>query len=156
MIRSMGFRTGGAARQSMRPSEVRARAERMLRAMRLEARELSIVLCDDETIHALNRDYRAKDEPTDVLAFAMNEGEGGSLHPHVIGDVVISLDTAARQARERQRSIEDEVTMLLAHGVLHLLGLDHRDRTEERRMTACTDLLRAAASGASRSRQARS
>lgn len=142
---SVMIRTEGLTKPAMRASDVRARAERMLRAMRLEARELSLVLCDDATIHALNRDYRRKNEPTDVLAFAMSEGEGGHLHPHVLGDVVISLDTAARQAREHARSLEDEVTMLLAHGLLHLLGLDHRDRTEERRMSARTDLLRAAA-----------
>ncbi len=132
----------------MRAADVRARADRMLRAMRLEPCELSIVLCDDATIATLNREYRRKSGPTDVLAFAMHEGEGGffvGMHAHVLGDVVISLETAARQAREHARSLEDEVTMLLAHGVLHLLGLDHRDRTEERRMIACTDLLRSAA-----------
>ncbi len=146
------IRTLGRASEAMRASDVRARAERMLRAMRLSERELSIVLCDDPTIHALNRNYRAKDAPTDVLAFAMNEGESAALNPHVIGDVVISLDTAARQARAQLRSLEDEVTMLLAHGLLHLLGLDHRDRTEERRMTARTDLLRATALSSRRTR----
>ena len=135
--------TEGLARPAMCAADVRARAERMLAAMRLADRELSILLCDDATIHALNRDYRKKDKPTDVLAFAMMEGEGGGHAPGVLGDVVISLDTAARQARAFSRSLEDEVTMLLAHGLLHLLGLDHRDRTEERRMTARTDLLRA-------------
>jgi probable rRNA maturation factor len=124
---------------------VRASAERMLRALRLEDRELSIALSDDREMRELNREWRGKDRPTDVLAFAMREGDASELHPHVIGDVVISLDTAARQAREARRALEDEVAMLLAHGVLHLLGLDHRDRTEERRMTARTDLLRAAA-----------
>lgn len=134
---------------------VRAWAERMLAAMRLEERELSILLCDDPIIHALNRDYRHKDAPTDVLAFAMSEAEVPSMHEHVLGDVVISLDTAARQARAHARSLEDEATMLLAHGLLHLLGLDHRDRREERRMTARTDLLRAAASRGGRSRRDR-
>lgn len=135
---------------------VRARAERMLAAMRLSDREISILLCDDAIIHALNRDYRHKDKPTDVLAFAMSEGEVPSMHEHVLGDVVISLDTAARQARAHARSLEDEATMLLAHGLLHLLGLDHRDRKEERRMTARTDLLRAAANRGGRSRRDRS
>jgi probable rRNA maturation factor len=138
--------TQGLARPAMRPADVRARAERMLRAMRLEDRELSILLCDDATIHALNRTFRRKNKPTDVLAFAMQEGEPGAPGAaFVLGDVAISLDTAGRQAREQARSLEDEVTMLLAHGLLHLLGLDHRDRTEERRMTARTDLLRASA-----------
>lgn len=133
----------GLTRPAVRATDVRGRAERMLAAMRLADRELSILLCDDATIHALNRDYRHKDKPTDVLAFAMMEGAASGHAPGVLGDVVISLDTAARQAREHGRSLSDEVTMLLAHGLLHLLGLDHRDRTEERRMTARTDLLRA-------------
>lgn len=142
------IRVEGLARPPMRGADVRARAERMLRAMRLEQCELSLVLCDDATIAVLNREYRKKNAPTDVLAFAMSEGEGAffeGMHAHVLGDVVISLETAARQAREHARSLEAEVTMLLAHGVLHLLGRDHRDRSEERRMSACTDLLRSAA-----------
>ena len=124
---------------------VRARARRMLAALELEDAELSIVLCDDATIHALNRDHRKKDRPTDVLAFAMREGPYAELAGHMLGDVVISLDTAARQAREKKVRFDREVTMLLAHGLLHLLGHDHRTRTEERRMTARTDALIAAA-----------
>jgi probable rRNA maturation factor len=138
----------GAGRPSMPLSRVRVRAVRMLAALGLAGHELSVVLCDDATIHALNRDYRHKDKPTDVLAFAMREGEGAE-HAHgahgVLGDVVISLDTAARQARAHARTLDAEVTMLLAHGLLHLLGFDHVTRTEERRMTARTDLLCAAA-----------
>ncbi len=137
------------------PSAVRRKAARMLDAMRLGDRELSILLCDDGAIHALNRDYRHKDKPTDVLAFAMREGEYGAMHEHLLGDIVISIDTAARQARERGFSLEREVTTLLAHGLLHLLGFDHRDRSEERRMNALTDLLRAAASARRKRRKDR-
>ena len=126
---------------------VRTWAERMLAALSLPEAELSIVLCDDRTIHALNRDFRKKDKPTDVLAFAVREvlaaGIPRAAVPEgVLGDVVISVATAARQARAARRDVEDEIAMLLAHGLLHLLGLDHRDRTEERRMTARTDALR--------------
>jgi probable rRNA maturation factor len=129
----------------MRPAVVRERAERMLAALRMPEAELSILLCDDATIHELNRDYRKKDRPTDVLAFAMREGEGGDLHPNLLGDVVISIDTARRQAGEHQRTIADEVTYLLAHGLLHLLGYDHRTDAEDRIMRARTDALVAAA-----------
>ncbi len=114
----------------------------MLDALALPSAELSVLLCDDATIHALNRDYRDMDKPTDVLAFAMREGALSALRPEMLGDVVISIDTAARQAASASRSVEDEIAMLLAHGLLHLLGADHRDRTEERRMTARTDALR--------------
>lgn len=135
----------GRPRARLSARIVRRWAERMLCAMRLSDRELSIVLCDDATIHALNRAHRGIDRPTDVLAFAMHEGEHAAIAPQLLGDVVISLETSARQARAHARSIEDETVMLLAHGLLHLLGLDHRDRREERRMVARTDLLRAAA-----------
>ena len=126
-------------------TEVRVAAETMLRTLKLPRAELSILLCDDPTIHALNRDYRKKDRPTDVLAFAMREGQDGHLAGDVLGDVIISLETAKRQAGERGVRTRDEVVMLLAHGVLHLLGWDHRTDAEDRRMRAETDRLVAAA-----------
>ncbi len=116
----------------------------MLRALGLEDRELSVLLCGDDAIRVLNRDYREVDRPTDVLAFPQAEGEGGAA-PAILGDVVISLPTARRQAQKAGRAIVAEVTMLLAHGLLHLLGYDHRDRSEERIMKARTDALIAAA-----------
>lgn len=137
--------TTGLRRRSVAPAEVRRRAERMLAAIQRQEAELSVLLCDDATIHALNREYRGKDQPTDVLAFAMQEGEGPTLHPDLLGDVVISLETARRQAAGKH-SVVREVTFLLAHGLLHLLGYDHRDEDERRVMMALTDGLVAAAS----------
>ncbi len=113
----------------------------MLGTLGLEAHELSIVLASDDVIRALNRDYRRLDAATDVLAFAMREGAAAAVSPLVLGDVVISLHTARRQARSRGVALLDEVTTLLAHGLLHLVGFDHRDAREERRMKARTDLL---------------
>lgn len=136
--------TRGLRRRSVRPPAVRARAERMLEALRRSDAELSVVLCDDETIRALNAEWRGKDRATDVLAFAMQEGEGAPA-AQLLGDVVISIDTARRQAQERQRSVIDEVTFLLAHGLLHLLGYDHQTDEQERVMNARTDALCAAA-----------
>ena len=135
---------------------MRRRAERMLAALRLEDAELSLLLCDDATIHELNRAYRGKDRPTDVLAFAMREGPDapGGEGPELLGDVVISLDTARRQAKDQGRTIIAEVTFLLGHGLLHLLGYDHRTPEEERRMHARTDALCAAAIGRVRSESA--
>jgi probable rRNA maturation factor len=123
---------------------LKRRAECMLQALRLPKAELSILLCDDATIHTLNREHRRKNKPTDVLAFALREGKPvpGS---QALGDVVISLDTAARQAEELGRTLWDEVTWLLAHGLLHLVGYDHRTVAEERRMNARADMLMAAA-----------
>ncbi len=85
--------------------------------------ELSLVFCDDPFIHELNRDYRGKDKPTDVLSFPQ-ELESG-----LLGDLVISLPTCLRQAQERGHSLEVEVEWLFLHGALHLLGYD--DETEE-------------------------
>jgi len=97
--------------------------------------ELSVVLVDDPEMRRLNATYRHIDRATDVLAFAMREGDGSGLHPDVLGDVVISLDTAARQAAERGGTLEDEVRLLLTHGVLHLLGYDHeRSPADARKM----------------------
>jgi len=121
--------------------EVKSAAEVMLRTLKLARAELSVLLCDDATIHALNRDYRRKDKPTDVLAFALREGKDGHLAGETLGDVVISLETAQRQAADRSVATRDEVRMLLAHGLLHLLGWDHRTDAEDRRMRAEVDRL---------------
>jgi probable rRNA maturation factor len=130
------------------PRVVRRRAGKMLQQLSLQGVELSIALVDDRVIRELNRDYRRLDRPTDVLAFAMEEGEAlaePAGAPTQLGDVVISVPSARRQARARRRSVGDEVTMLLAHGLLHLLGHDHRTRREEQRMSRLTAELEAAA-----------
>lgn len=120
---------------------LRRRALLMLQALDLPEAQLSIVLTDDPGIQELNRDYRHKDKPTDVLAFAMREGEASpDCDPdgELLGDVVISLETATRQAMERRRTPLAEVTFLLAHGLLHLVGYDHQNDEEEREMNAAT------------------
>ena len=119
----------------------------MLRALDLAGAELSVLLTGDEEIRELNRDYRDQDKPTDVLAFAMREGEplGAREARELLGDVIISVEFAGSQARRRRRPLEKEVQMLLAHGLLHLVGFDHRTVAETRRMTARTRLLCAAA-----------
>jgi probable rRNA maturation factor len=120
----------------------------MLEALGLPDAELSILLCDDATIRELNRQYRKKDRATDVLAFPMHDGSVPQTTPGLLGDVVISLPTARRQAAERDRPIVHEVTFLLAHGLLHLLGHDHASKREERQMTARTEALMAAVEAA--------
>ena len=100
--------------------------------------ELSIVLVDDAGIQLLNRDYLQRDKPTNVISFSMREGEGGALHPDLLGDVVISTETAERDAAEANVSFDSELLFLLLHGVLHLCGFDHERGTAEevRRMEA--------------------
>lgn len=130
------LRSRGLRQRSVRHRELAWRAEAMLRALELHDAELSILLCDDATIQALNRRYRNRNQPTDVLAFAMQEGPGPSFEPGLLGDVVISLPTARRQAADHDRPIVDEVTSLLAHGLLHLVGHDHQNDTQEATMNA--------------------
>jgi probable rRNA maturation factor len=95
------------------------------------ASELSILLVDDEEMQHLNREYLSRDRPTNVLAFAMHEGENTHLHPAVLGDVVVSTETAQREALQRGVTLEEEMALLLVHGILHLLGYDHEDSPEE-------------------------
>ena len=115
----------------------------MLRALELPDAELSVLLTDDAGIHALNREHRNKDRPTDVLAFPMDESVPDPAG--ILGDVVISMDTAARQATGRHRELAVEVRFLLAHGLLHLIGYDHGSPAEKREMVTMTRrLVRAA------------
>jgi len=123
------------------PSLVRREADAMLVELELAHAELSVLLTNDAEIHALNLQHREKDKPTDVLSFPLDEGggaDGAVSGTRVLGDVVISLDTAARQARGRKRELLPEVRFLLAHGLLHLLGYDHGDPAEKRIMDAMT------------------
>ncbi|HEY3819369.1 MAG TPA: rRNA maturation RNase YbeY [Polyangiaceae bacterium] len=110
--------------------------------------ELSILLTDDDQIQKLNRLYRKKNRPTDVLAFALREGEHGERAGRLLGDVVVSIPTTRRQAEAAGREPGAELTMLLAHGLLHLLGWDHATAREDRRMRRETERLCAAADAA--------
>jgi probable rRNA maturation factor len=126
-------------------SGVKRYAERMLRALAMQDAELSLLLCDDALMHQLNHEHRNIDRTTDVLAFAMGEGAAMASPKQVLGDIAISLPTAAKQAHEHGWPLRVEVCLLLAHGLLHVLGFDHRTRTEERRMMARAHLLMASA-----------
>ncbi len=91
--------------------------------------EIGLIFVDDAYIHSLNAEYRGVDKPTDVLSFALNEGEPmpeDEEAEDLLGDIVISLPAARRQAEEYDHSFEREVAYLTAHGTLHLLGYDHQ------------------------------
>jgi probable rRNA maturation factor len=95
--------------------------------------EISILLVDDPQITILNQQYLDRQGPTNVIAFAMREGEFSHLTPHLLGDVVISMDTAAREAQEADLSPERRFNELLIHGILHLFGYDHEESEKEAR-----------------------
>jgi probable rRNA maturation factor len=88
-------------------------------------RELSLLFVDDEGIRKINRDYLRRDRPTNVIAFSLAEGDFGDVNPGVLGDVVVSVETAVREARAAGIAIEDAILYLILHGVLHLAGYDH-------------------------------
>lgn len=135
--------------------ELARRARAMMAALQLKKEEVSIVLTGDDQIRNLNRIYRHKDRATDVLAFAQREGELAALAGDLLGDVVVSVPTAARQANEKGWDLTEEITMLVAHGILHLLGWDHDTDAKDRRMRKETDRLCAAAKARSNRPQRR-
>ena len=96
--------------------------------------ECGLLLVDDRTMARLNERYRGIAGSTDVLSFPMREGPFESLSPGLLGDVVISAETADRQARETGRPLLEEVAALVIHGILHLLGYDHQTPSEARKM----------------------
>ncbi|MBI5197829.1 MAG: rRNA maturation RNase YbeY [Nitrospirae bacterium] len=106
-------------------------ASKVLQDFKLTEPDLSIVLVNDRKIRELNRRYRNMDKATDVLAFAMQDGAGQGLHPWCLGDVVISVEYASRQAREKEHTQLRELSILLIHGILHLLGYDHEKSSQE-------------------------
>ncbi|MGL5207593.1 MAG: rRNA maturation RNase YbeY [Acidaminococcaceae bacterium] len=106
-----------------------------------EHEEVDITIVTDEEIHALNRDYRNVDRATDVLSFALDEDGGepeliGGPEVHLLGDIIISAETAARQAEEFGHGLEREIVYLAVHGLLHLLGYDHMQEEDKAVMRA--------------------
>lgn len=115
-------------------------AQRILDLLREPQAELSLELIGSQRMRRLNREFRGKDRPTDVLAFPMREAPHS--RPDVIGDVVIAMPVAMAQARCYHHSLDEELIRLLVHGVLHLLGYDHeRGEREARKMRSKESLL---------------
>jgi rRNA maturation RNase YbeY len=113
-----------------------ARTRRTLRAVEQERAELSLALVGDDVMAELNERHRGKPGPTDVLSFSLVEGAHAEFRGALLGDVVIDVEQAARQARRARRTLDDELAKLMIHGVLHLLGHDHEVDPEARRMRA--------------------
>jgi len=117
-------------------AKLRRRARALLRELDRSDAELSVALVDDQEMAELNERYRGIGGATDVLSFSLEEGSHVDRRGALLGDVVISLDTAERQARRGRRTLEDEVLRLMIHGALHLVGHDHVRADEARRMRA--------------------
>jgi len=108
-------------------------ARRILKALGYEGYELTVVLVDDLEITRLNRQYLRHNRPTNVISFPMMDGTPESLRSRVLGDVVISAETAQRDAGEAGEKTGDEILFLMIHGILHLTGYDHEGSAAERR-----------------------
>jgi probable rRNA maturation factor len=90
-----------------------------------DSTELSVSIVGDRSIRIINREYLGKDRPTNVISFSLQEGDFGQINPHVLGDVIISADTAAREAEAGGVVFFERLSFLLLHGTLHLCGYDH-------------------------------
>jgi probable rRNA maturation factor len=112
-------------RHRVEAKRIRKLAERTLNALGFIDSELSVTIVGDKSIRRLNRDYRGFDKPTNVLSFPMSAGDFADVNPELLGDVVISADTAFREAEEQGISFFERLGFLLLHGILHVTGYDH-------------------------------
>src|SRR5437016_2874478 len=131
----ISFRNSHPVHRRLRTRRLSLAARTVLTAENAATAEVSVTLTDDATVHALNREYRFQDKPTDVLSFAQRDHRpdapavpGVLMRNEILGDVVISIDMAKRQADQHGVDLEEELALLTVHGILHLLGYD--DSTE--------------------------
>ncbi len=110
---------------------IRASLRKLLSLTGQRNAEVSVLLVGDKAMRSLNRQYRGKDRTTDVLSFPLREGRFSRIQPHVLGDIVLSLPAAARQAKAAGEPCRVEIDRLLVHGYLHLLGYDHEKSPAE-------------------------
>ena len=111
--------------------KLRGTVSRILKFLDYTDKEISIVFTDDESIKILNQQYLGKNKTTNVISFSLREGEYGDINPQILGDVVISLDTAQKDALKNNLSFEEEIDFLLIHGILHLLGYNHENTSRD-------------------------
>lgn len=113
-------------------------AQKVAELYGLDNAQVSITLTDNPHIHEINRDYRKVDRPTDVISFALNEGEEpeieGGAPINVLGDIIISVERAKEQAADYGHSVRREIAFLTVHGMLHLLGYDHIEEADRKEM----------------------
>jgi len=111
--------------------KIRSTITKLLKYLDCADKEISLSFVSDETIQRLNNQYRNKNKPTDVLSFSLQEGEFSYINPDILGDIVISADTAKIDAEKNSLSFEQEINFLIIHGLLHLLGYNHENTTKE-------------------------
>jgi len=114
-------------------AKLQKRAQAILNALGSPEGELSILVVDDSEIKTLNKNYLNRSGPTNVIAFPMKEGDFSEINPQLLGDVVISIETASREALQSGISTEERFAQLLVHGILHLFGFDHEKSEQDAR-----------------------
>ncbi|KAF0156520.1 MAG: putative rRNA maturation factor [Syntrophaceae bacterium] len=110
--------------------KIRAKVTKLLGLLDCGNKEISITFVDDETIQGINQQYLSKDRPTNVISFPLQEGEFGDMNPEILGDIVISVDTARRDAEKGHFNFDEEILFLIIHGLLHLLGYNHENTSK--------------------------
>ena len=110
--------------------KIRSTVRTLLNIMDCADKELSISFVDDKTIKELNKNYLQRDNSTNVLSFSLQEGKFGHINPNILGDIVISAETAQRDAIISNLSLSEEIDFLIIHGLLHLLGFNHENTTK--------------------------
>jgi probable rRNA maturation factor len=104
----------------------------LLKELECSDKEVGLLLVDDNQIQKINSEYLHRNSPTNVISFSMTEGEFGNINPQLLGDIVISVETASRDASKSQIDLLDELDFLIIHGLLHLLGYNHESVSAER------------------------
>jgi probable rRNA maturation factor len=110
---------------------IRGTVNKLLKGLDCGEKELSLTFVDDESIQQLNRQFLDRDRSTNVLSFSLQEGQYGNINPDVLGDIIISVDTAMRDSRKENLTLDEEIDFLIIHGLLHLLGYNHEHTSKE-------------------------
>ena len=115
----------------MSEEKIRQKAQAILNALDSPESELSVLIVNDQLIAELNSEYLHRKGPTNVIAFPMQEGEFTGINPNLLGDVVISIETAEKEGKKIGIRTEERFDELLVHGILHLFGFDHEGNEDE-------------------------
>ncbi|MGA2782117.1 MAG: rRNA maturation RNase YbeY [Smithella sp.] len=104
---------------------------KILKILDCADKEISLSFVDDENIKQLNKQYLERDKATNVISFSLREGEYSNINPQILGDIIISVETAQRDAIKGNLTVTQELEFLIIHGILHLLGYNHENTTKK-------------------------
>ena len=111
--------------------KIRSTILKILKILDCADKEISLSFVDDENIKQLNKEYLRRNRSTNVLSFSLREGEYGDINPQILGDIIISVETAQRDALNGNLTVSQEIDFLIIHGILHLLGYNHENTTRK-------------------------